>query len=125
MEYRVLGKTGLKISSLGFGGIPIQKIDAAGPRVLMHKLFQKDPVFHAAVIVGLSVGDIGTGDLQHILTAQAVIRLGHKLLIAVQKGAESFKAVLPGHNAVPAGIVFEFPEKILLHGKALLVGGGG
>ena len=29
MEYRILGKTGLKISRMGFGGIPIQKIDAA------------------------------------------------------------------------------------------------
>lgn len=38
MEYRVLGKTGLKVSSLGFGGIPIQRIDAAGTRVLMEKL---------------------------------------------------------------------------------------
>ena len=34
MEYRVLGKTGLKISRLGFGGIPIQRIDAAGTRHL-------------------------------------------------------------------------------------------
>ena len=32
MEYRVLGKTGLKISSLGFGGIPIQRIDAEGTK---------------------------------------------------------------------------------------------
>ena len=38
MEYRVLGKTGLKISRLGFGGIPIQKIDAEGTKVLMHQL---------------------------------------------------------------------------------------
>ena len=35
MEYRILGKTGLKISRLGFGGIPIQRIDAAGTRQLM------------------------------------------------------------------------------------------
>lgn len=28
MEYRNLGKTGLKISRLGFGGIPIQRVDA-------------------------------------------------------------------------------------------------
>ena len=34
MEYRVLGKTGLKISRMGFGGIPIQRIDAAGTRKL-------------------------------------------------------------------------------------------
>ena len=38
MEYRVLGKTGLKISRLGFGGIPIQRIDAEGTKVLMHKM---------------------------------------------------------------------------------------
>ena len=38
MEYRILGKTGLKVSSLGFGGIPIQRIDASGTRVLMEKL---------------------------------------------------------------------------------------
>ena len=38
MEYRVLGKTGLSVSRMGFGGIPIQKIDAAGTRVLMEKL---------------------------------------------------------------------------------------
>ncbi len=38
MEYRVLGKTGLKISRLGFGGIPIQRIDAEGTKALMHKM---------------------------------------------------------------------------------------
>ena len=38
MEYRVLGKTGLKVSRLGFGGIPIQRIDAEGTKVLMHKM---------------------------------------------------------------------------------------
>ena len=38
MEYRTLGKTGLRISRLGFGGIPIQKIDAAGTRKLMLSL---------------------------------------------------------------------------------------
>ncbi len=34
MQYVSLGKTGLKISRLGFGGIPIQKIDAEGTRKL-------------------------------------------------------------------------------------------
>ena len=38
MEYRILGKTGLKISRMGFGGIPIQKIDAEGTKALMRKL---------------------------------------------------------------------------------------
>ena len=41
MEYKVLGKTGLKISRLGFGGIPIQKIDAEGTKVLMNRLMKE------------------------------------------------------------------------------------
>ena len=41
MEYRVLGKTGLEISRLGFGGIPIQKIDAEGTKVLVGELVDK------------------------------------------------------------------------------------
>lgn len=38
MEYRILGKTGLKISKMGFGGIPIQRIDAEGTKSLIRKL---------------------------------------------------------------------------------------
>ena len=38
MEYKVLGKTGLRISKMGFGGIPIQRIDQEGTRVLKHQL---------------------------------------------------------------------------------------
>ena len=41
MEYRVLGKTGLNISRVGLGGIPIQRIDAAGTKVLMHHLMEQ------------------------------------------------------------------------------------
>lgn len=41
MEYRILGKTGLEISRLGFGGIPIQKIDAEGTKALIRELIRK------------------------------------------------------------------------------------
>lgn len=41
MEYRVLGKTGLKVSRMGFGGIPIQRIDAEGTKKLMHRLVEE------------------------------------------------------------------------------------
>ena len=40
MEYRVLGKTGLKVSTLGFGGIPIQRIDEEGTKALMASLME-------------------------------------------------------------------------------------
>ena len=38
MEYRILGKTGLKISRMGFGGIPIQRIDKEGTKALISRL---------------------------------------------------------------------------------------
>ena len=41
MEYRILGKTGLEISRLGLGGIPIQKIDAQGTKALLRKLMRE------------------------------------------------------------------------------------
>ncbi len=38
MEYTTLGRTGLRISRMGFGGIPIQKTNAAAVRTLMEKM---------------------------------------------------------------------------------------
>lgn len=38
MEYIPLGKSGLRISRLGFGGIPIQRIDAAGTKKLVREM---------------------------------------------------------------------------------------
>ena len=40
MEYRTLGKTGLRISRLGFGGIPIQRIDAEGTKKVIRYLHE-------------------------------------------------------------------------------------
>ena len=41
MEYTKLGKTGLEISRMGFGGIPIQKVDVPAVRALMEKMVEK------------------------------------------------------------------------------------
>ena len=38
MKYTTLGKTGLKISRMGFGGIPIQKVDVPAVRTLMQAM---------------------------------------------------------------------------------------
>ena len=38
MEYVTLGKTELKVSRMGLGGIPIQRIDAEGTKTLLNKL---------------------------------------------------------------------------------------
>ena len=41
MEYTTLGKTGLKISRLGFGGIPIQRVDAETTKSLIKTMAEK------------------------------------------------------------------------------------
>ena len=41
MEYRELGKSGLKISRVGFGGIPIQKIDKEQTKDLLRYLMEQ------------------------------------------------------------------------------------
>ena len=38
MQYRILGKTGLKISRMGFGGIPIQRTTAEETKKLLSYL---------------------------------------------------------------------------------------
>ena len=37
MNYRTLGKTGLQVSEVGVGGIPIQRADAEAAKVLLKK----------------------------------------------------------------------------------------
>ncbi len=41
MEYRLLGNTGLKVSRLGLGGIPIQKADATVTKTLLRQLLRE------------------------------------------------------------------------------------
>lgn len=40
MQYVTLGKTGLEVSRVGFGGIPIQRIEKEGARALFDKLME-------------------------------------------------------------------------------------
>ena len=41
MEYRELGKTGLRISRVGLGGIPIQRVDAAETKKVVESLLEQ------------------------------------------------------------------------------------
>ena len=41
MEYTTLGKTGLRVSRMGFGGIPIQRVDAKTTRTLMERMAEE------------------------------------------------------------------------------------
>jgi len=41
MQYRTLGKTGLKVSVIGFGGIPIQRVSEAESAVIINRALEK------------------------------------------------------------------------------------
>lgn len=41
MDYRTLGKTGLRVSRMGFGGIPIQRINKEGTRCLLREMAER------------------------------------------------------------------------------------
>ena len=56
MEYRILGRTGLKVSRMGFGGIPIQRIDAEGTKALMQQLKAAGKIGH----IGLTSHSLDT-----------------------------------------------------------------
>lgn len=61
MEYRILGRTGLKVSRMGFGGIPIQRIDAKGTRALMLRL-QDEGINYIDTARGYTVSESYLGE---------------------------------------------------------------
>ena len=60
MEYTTLGKTGLRISKMGFGGIPIQKVDEETTKTLMQALV-KEGVNYIDTAKGYTVSEAFLG----------------------------------------------------------------
>ena len=123
MEYKILGKTGLKISRMGFGGIPIQRIDAAGTTQLMRWLCEWG-VNYIDTARGYTVSEEYLG--------QALEGIREKFVIATKSMARTKEAMAADvdislknlrtdyidlyqiHNATPADL-----EKITAPGGAL------
>lgn len=40
MKYRILGRTGLKVSVVGFGGIPIQRVSEAESAAVINRALE-------------------------------------------------------------------------------------
>ena len=123
MEYRILGKTGLKISRMGFGGIPIQRTDAESTVKLMRWLSDRG-VNYIDTARGYTVSEEYLG--------QALEGIREKFVIATKSMARTKEAMAADidislknlltdyidlyqiHNATPADV-----ETVIAPGGAL------
>ena len=84
MQYNTLGKTGLAVSRVGFGGIPIQKVDAKKTRELMEEL----------VAQGVNYIDTARGyTVSEALLGEALTGLRDKFVIATKSMARTKEAM--------------------------------
>ena len=84
MEYRILGKTGLKVSRMGFGGIPIQRIDAASTAPLIQQLAD----------AGVNYIDTARGyTVSEVYLGQALEGLRDKFILATKSMARTKEAM--------------------------------
>ena len=123
MEYKILGKTGLKISRLGFGGIPIQRIDAAGTKALMHQLMEAG-VNYIDTARGYTVseeflGDALEGNREHfILATKSMARtkeaMAKDIDISLKNLRTDYIDIYQVHNATPEQI-----DQVMAPGGAL------
>ncbi len=123
MDYKILGKTGLKISHLGFGGIPIQKIDAAGTKVLVQGLLDAGINYidtaRAYTVSEEYLGEALEGVREHfILATKSMVRtkdaMAADIDLSLQKLRTDYIDLYQVHNPSPADL-----ETVLAPGGAL------
>ena len=84
MKYKVLGKTGLKVSQMGFGGIPIQRIDATGTRKLMEQMVE----------AGINYIDTARGyTVSEAFLGEALVGIRDKFVLATKSMARTREAM--------------------------------
>ena len=110
MEYITLGKTGLKVSRMGFGGIPIQKIDAAGTRVLMEKLLE----------AGVNYIDSARGyTVSESYLGEALEGMRDKFIVATKSMARTKEAMAKDIETSLANLRTEYIDLYQVHNPSL------
>ncbi len=123
MEFRTLGKTGLRISRLGFGGIPIQRIDAESAAKLMRELLDAG-INYIDTARGYTVSEeyIGLGlegiRDQFVLATKAMSRdragMEKEIATSLKNLRTEYIDLYQIHNPTPADL-----EKVCAPGGAL------
>lgn len=96
MEYVTLGKTGLSVSRMGLGGIPIQKSSAAQVRVLLEKL-SSEGVNYIDTARGYTVSEVFLGEAlegmrdRFILATKSMARTKEAMAADIETSLKNFR----------------------------------
>ena len=123
MKYTTLGKTGLQISRMGFGGIPIQKVDVPAVRRLMEKLAEKG-VNYIDTARGYTVSEAYLGEAleglrdRFVLATKSMARTKEAMAKDIETSLANLRTdyidLYQVHNPSPADL-----EKVVAPGGAL------
>ena len=123
MEYITLGKTGLKVSRLGFGGIPIQRVDAQTTRALVKDMADKG-INYIDTARGYTVSEEFLGEAleglrdQFILATKSMARTKEAMAADIETSLKNLRTdyidIYQVHNATLKDI-----EQVMAPGGAL------
>ena len=123
MEYRVLGKTGLKVSRMGFGGIPIQRTDAEGAKAVIRYLMDRG-VNYIDTARGYTVSEEFLGYAlegirdKFVIATKNMARTKEAMAADIETSLKNLRTdyidLYQIHNAPPADV-----EKVIAPGGAL------
>ena len=110
MEYRILGKTGLQVSRMGFGGIPIQRIDAEGTIPLIQQLAD----------AGVNYIDTARGyTVSEAYLGQALEGLRHKFILATKSMARTKEAMAADVDTSLTNLRTDYIDLYQIHNPSL------
>ena len=118
MEYVTLGKTGLRVSRMGLGGIPIQKIDAEGTKTLLHKLADRG-VNYIDTARGYTVSEEYLGYAlegirdRFIIATKSMARTKEAMAEDIEKSLHNLRTDHVGRLAISAKIVERKRMKVI------------
>ena len=123
MEYSTLGKTGLQIARLGFGGIPIQKTDVETTRALILTMVEKG-INYIDTARGYTVSEEFLGEAlegvrdKFILATKSMARTKESMATDIDISLKNLRTdyidVYQVHNPTPAEL-----EQVIAPGGAL------
>ena len=110
MEYRTLGKTGLKISRMGFGGIPIQRVDAAVTKELVKAMAEK----------GINYIDTARGyTVSESYLGEALEGLRDKFVLATKSMARTKEAMAADVETSLSNLRTEYIDLYQIHNPSM------